>query len=304
MEAKLDGHWPGDLSRYTFGTTRLGDESIPFEDRVAIAGLAMSSGVWMHTSHAYGNALSVLRAAFDKDPQHIPPAIFKIGWDSIEQIEEVIHQNIDPLGVSSMAIGQLCLNSKLAEEFANGGPIYDGLRMLKEKGLVGKFVLEVWPWNSDVPVRALRSGLSPSIVDAHIFYLNPLQRFVSDELWDLLTKANAPIIAMRTVCGGSVHKLRDSESAPAYLRDRARDVAPIFERSGCGSWTEFCVRFALGFTNVLTTVGSTWHAEHLQAFLSESRQPSPLNPEIQQSIISLQRRWFAEHDINAEPWSM
>src|SRR5512140_140857 len=98
-----------DLSAYTYGTTRLGDGSLPFADRVAIARRAMDAGVWFHTSHQYGDALQVLRAAYDQDRAHVPPAIYKIGWDSIEQIREQIHLNLDPLELDQMEIGQLCL---------------------------------------------------------------------------------------------------------------------------------------------------------------------------------------------------
>ena len=54
----------GNISKYVYGTTRLGDEDIPMADRVKeIARAAMDAGVWFHTSHQYGNALRVLRTA-------------------------------------------------------------------------------------------------------------------------------------------------------------------------------------------------------------------------------------------------
>lgn len=45
-----------DLSRYVYGTTRVGDSKIEMEQRVAIARAAMDAGVWFHTSHQYGGA--------------------------------------------------------------------------------------------------------------------------------------------------------------------------------------------------------------------------------------------------------
>ncbi|MBV9848315.1 MAG: hypothetical protein JO250_01375 [Armatimonadetes bacterium] len=291
-----------DMSKYTYGTTRLGDESIPFADRVKIARAAMDAGVWFHTSHTYGNALQVLRAAFDEDRAHVPPAIFKIGWDSVDQIRDVIRQNIEPLGIDRMAIGQLCLGGKLSEEFRTGGPCYDGFRRLKDEGLVERFVLEVWPWNSDVPLQALRAGYPDGVVDGYIFYLNPLQRFVSDDLWDLLQERHEPIVAMRTVSGGPVHRLK--EHGPEYLRGRAAQVAPLYDRSGCQNWTEFCVRYVYGFPQVRTTVGATSRRENLQEFLQAVQNITPLPQDIQAEIVALQRRWYAEHDRHAEPWSM
>lgn len=294
-----------DLSRFTYGTTRLGDESIPFPERVKTARAAMEAGVWFHTSHTYGDTFRVLRAAFDEDRAHVPPAIFKIGWDSIAQIRDVIRQNLEPLGLERMAIGQLCLGGPLAAEFRTGGPCYEGFRQLKEEGLVERYVLEVWPWNSEVPLDALRAGYPEGIVDGYIFYFNPLQRFASNALFDLLQERDQAIIAMRTVGGGPVHRQRDVPgAAPDYLRARAEQVAPLFERSGCQSWTEFCVRYVLGFSQVRTTVGSTSRPENLQEFLDAAATPAPLPDEIQAAVRSLQRSWAEEHDRHAAPWSM
>ncbi len=143
------------------------------------------------------------------------------------------------------------------------------------------------------------------MVDGYIFYLNPLQRFVSNDLWDLIRERNVPVVAMRTVCGGSVQRLRDSESAPEYLRKRAAQVAPLFERSGCATWTEFCVRFIYGFSEVRTTVGSTSHPDRIREFVDAVQAPiEPLPDDIQNEIMALQRGWYDEHDAHAAPWSM
>ena len=109
--------WLSDLSPYIYGTTRLGDEHIPFADRVSIARAAMDAGVWFHTSHTYGDALNVLRAAFDQDHARTPKLIVKIGWSTIEELRDMIHQNLDPLGLDSLDLGQLCLGGQLADEF-------------------------------------------------------------------------------------------------------------------------------------------------------------------------------------------
>src|SRR5436853_7571566 len=152
-----------DISKFTYGTTRLGDESIPFAERVKIARTAMDADVWFHTSHTYGDAFRVLRAAFDEDRAHVPNAIFKIGWNSIPEVRDIIRQNLEPLGLERMVIGQLCLGRLLGEEFRTGGPCYEGFRQLKEEGRVERFVLEVWPWNSDVALDALRAGYPEGI---------------------------------------------------------------------------------------------------------------------------------------------
>ncbi len=301
-----------DLSPYVYGTTRLGDDHIPFDERVAVARAAMdaaadlSTDMWFHTSHTYGNALQVLRAAFDQDRSRVPKLIVKIGWNTIDELRDVIRQNLEPLGVESLDLGQLCLGGQLAEEFANGGPCYDGFARIKDEGLVERFVVEVFPWTSETPLKALRAGYPEGIVDGYIFYLNPLQRFASNELWDMLIERDEPIVAMRTVSGGPVHRLRDVPGAAwkDYLQKRAVEVAPIFERSGVGSWTEFCMRFAHSFPQVRTTVGSTGRLSHLQEFIAAAKDIQPLPDDIRDEIVALQYRWSDETDVRAEPWTM
>jgi aryl-alcohol dehydrogenase-like predicted oxidoreductase len=290
-----------------YGTTRLGDAKISFEERVAMAGQAMQAGVWFHTSDAYGNALEVLRAAFDRDRQHVPKTIIKIGSGSLAEVRASIQKHTGPLGLAHIDIGQLCLGGQLAEEFRTGGACYDGFRRLRGEGLVRSFVLEVFPWTSAGPLQAFRAGYPDSIIDACIFYLNPLQRFASNALWDLLQERGVPIIGMRTVAGGDVHQLRDVAGAAwkDYLQRRASEVAAIFERSGVATWLEFCVRFAQGLPLVRASVGATSRPEGLRAFLAATAGAiQPLDPEIRAEISQLQYRWSDETDVHAEPWSM
>jgi hypothetical protein len=294
------------LSRYVYGTTRLGDSGIAMADRVKTARAAMDTGVWFHTSHQYGNALEVLRAAFDEDRPHVPKLIFKIGWSNIEELRGQIQLQIQALGIDHMDMGQLCLGGKLADEFRTGGRCYEDFLQLKREGLVHHLVVEAFPWTSQVPLEALRGGWTQGVIDGWIFYLNPLQRFASNALWDLLLQKDQPIIALRTISGGDVHRLRDVPGAAwkDYLRQRATEVAPIFERSGCQTWPEFCARFAFGFPQVRATVGATSRPANLQQFIQATAAPTPLPPEIQTQLFALQRRWSDETDIHAEPWSM
>src|SRR6185436_8792946 len=262
-----------DLSPYVYGTGRLGDEKIPFDDRVRVARLAMDAGIWFHTSHTYGNTLSVLRAAFDQDRAKVPPLIVKIGWSTIPELRDIVRQNLEPLASDNLALGQLCLSGDLADSYANGGDCYAEFARLKQAGLVKRFVLEVFPWTSPVALKALRGGYPRGIVEGYILYFNPLQRFASNELWDELQARGEPIIALRTVGGGPVHRLRDVAGAgPEFIQRRAVEAAPIFERSGLQSWTEFCVRFAHSFPQVRATVGATSHTENLNEFLSAAQK--------------------------------
>lgn len=295
---------PLPLSSYVYGTTRLGDPAIPFKDRVGIARAAIDAGLAIHTSNQYGDALEVLRTAFDADRSRIPNMIVKIGWDSVHQVREQIMRQLEALGVHSMAVGQLCLSGALADDFRIGGHGVDGLLELKSIGFVGSYVLETWPWTSAIPLEALKEGHAPRLVDALIFYLNPMQRFVTNGLWDWIVEHETPVIAMRTVCGGDPRRtLEASSNAPPYLRKRVSEVVPILDRSGL-TWTEFCVRFELGLPFVQATVGATSKLANLHAFLAAAKSTEPLPGEFNSEILDLQRRWSEEHDRFAEPWSM
>src|SRR5215216_4099971 len=143
-----------DLSSYIYGTTRLGDDKIPFDERVKTARAAMNANIWFHTSRAYGNALEVLRAAFDQDRARLPNLIAKVGWQDINELRGVIHENIDPLGLDSLDIGQLCLSGPLGEDFATGGECYKLFSQFKQEGLVQRFLLEVYAWKPYLQQRA------------------------------------------------------------------------------------------------------------------------------------------------------
>ncbi len=294
------------ITPYIYGTTRLGDDSIPREERIKVAHAAMNSGVWFHTSRAYGNALEVLAEAFAEEPAKIPKLIIKIGWDNINQLRGVIEENIKPLGLRGVQLGQLCLTGELAQDFSNGGQCYRIFQDLKDEGLVQGYVVEAFPWTSEPSLKALRAGYTEGIIDGFIFYLNPLQRFASNILWNEIVEKKQPIIAMRTVSGGPVHSLRDVPGFAwkEYLQKRAVEVAPIFEKSAIKSWTEFCVRFAHSFPLVKATVGSTSHIENLNDFLSAKENIEPLPREIIREIEALHYKWSDEIDIHAEHWTM
>jgi hypothetical protein len=295
------------LSPFIYGTTRLGDAGIDFAQRVRVARAAMDQGVWFHTSHQYGDALSVLRVAFAEDPGHIPQLIFKIGWNSVTEVLRTVDDLTREVGVERMDVGQLCLNGELAADFAAGGPSIEALSELRASGKVGRYVLQVFPWTSDVALEVLRSGKTRGLVDGYIFYLNPLQRFATNPLWDLLQESGAPIIAMRTVSGGDVFALRDVPGAAwkDYLRERAGEVAPIFERAGVASWPEFCLRFAHSFDGLCGSVGSTAQPSRLAELVRIARGPlQPLDPEVVLQLTRLQRRWSDELDIHGTPGSM
>ncbi|TLN09850.1 hypothetical protein FDZ74_11300 [bacterium] len=295
------------ITPYIYGTTRLGDAKIPRAGRMKVAQAAMQAGVWFHTARMYGDALELLGEAFAQQPERVPKLIIKIGWNSIHQLRGSIEEVIRPLGLGGVQLGQLCLSGDLAEDFARGGDCFKVFRELKDEGLVQGYVVEAFPWTSEPSVRALRAGYTEGIIDGFIFYLNPLQRFASNELWQELIDRQQPVISMRTVSGGPVLRLRDEPGFAwkEYLQKRAVEVAPIFGRSGVASWTEFCVRFAHSFPLVRATVGSTSKVDNLDEFLTAAQgEIAPLPGEIVREIEMLHARWSDETDMHAEPWTM
>ncbi|HEX8344349.1 MAG TPA: aldo/keto reductase [Actinoplanes sp.] len=304
--AGMISHLLADLPRFIYGTTRLGHHDVPRDRQLAMAHAALDAGLWMHTSRQYDHALEVLGAAFAERPDDVPPLIVKLGGGTADDVRATVMENVGPLGIDHIAIGQLTPAGALADDMVAGGPVLADLRRLRDEGLVGRYVMEIFPWTSAAPLEALRAGHLDGLVDGVIMYLNPLQRFASNPLWDEIMEREISIVSMRTVSGGSVYALRDVPGAAwrPYLQQRAVEVAPIFERSGVTDWTEFCVRFAHSVPHVVSTVGSTSRPDHLQALLAASAAPRPLPRDIVDEVLALHRRWSAEVDVHAEPWTM
>ena len=119
------------VSPYIYGTTRLGDDSIPVAERIEVARAAMNAGVWFHTSHQYNSALEILGAAFEQDRTKVPNLIIKMGGNSVAEMIDDVKRNLKPLGVESLEIGQLCMWDDLSKDFAEGGVCLQDLRNLK-----------------------------------------------------------------------------------------------------------------------------------------------------------------------------
>lgn len=301
------GSLPPDLPPYIYGTTRLGHAELPRADRLAMARVALSRCPWVHTSHQYDDALEVLGEAIAADPELRPRTIIKLPADSAAELRQTLDRNLAPLGAAHVDVGQLCLRPQAAAEFASGGAFYEGLRALKQAGRVRSYVLEVFPWSSDTALRAFSAGHADGVVDGCILYLNPLQRFASNALWQLLGQRQVPVIGMRTVAGGDIYRLRDVPGAAwkPYLQERACQVAPLFERSGARSWAEFCVRFSFSFPNLVATVGSTASEGRLGDFLQASRPPiEPLGAGVFGELLALQSAWAEALDSRAQAGSL
>ena len=291
---------------FMYGTTGLGNDQVAFETRVEMARYAMERCSWFHTSHKYGSAIDVLREAFHQQPAQVPACTFKLSGDSLDEIRRQIDLQLKLSGVSKMGLGQLHFDGDLAANFIAGGSSLDGLRAIKAEGLVDGWILEVHPWTSWIALGHLKGGHGFDVIDGYTFYYNPLQRYALNELFALINEKHRPILALRTVAGGSVAHLAarpaDSED---FIGQRAREVLPLYKESGFASWVDFSMCYAYNQSGVLTTIGSCSSPSHLDAFINGiAQKDQPFDPELSAKIAALQMRWSDEKDRYAPDWSM
>ena len=124
------------------------------------------------------------------------------------------------------------------------------------------------------------------MIDGYIFYLNPLQRFASNELWDLLRRQTS----RSSRCGRfPAATFIGCVTSRAAWKDYLRQAPSKSPRSTNGRVARpgpFCVRFAYGFPQVRATVCSTSRPENLRAFLDAAKNIKPLPDDIQSEIIA------------------
>lgn len=275
-----------DISRFTFGTGKVDDKSNT--EHIAVTRAAMEAGVWFHTAAEYGGGrvFETLRAAFAQAPAQIPPCIFKVDGKSPDLLRATVEASLRGTGVERLAVAQVCGNPNV-ESLQPGGALHETMCELRDKGMVESYSLEIfWPFSANL-LRAVAEELFDSV----IFYLNVVEREVSNALYERLEAKQTPILALRTLGGGLSNGGRLDESARAALNE-------IYGRSGCADMLEFRVRFALSVPNVRTTIGATSRVEHLNALLAATRAFRPLDAGIVAQIQTLHRAWFADKGIS------
>ncbi len=295
-----------DLGAFVLGTTRLGDPALDRASRMALAMEAQRLGVGFHTSHRYGDACDVIREAASLSRTGPPRCIAKVGWNEADELVGQVEDHIRLLGLQRLAVVQLCLDGGLAKDYASGGEGCEAVARLRTEGRVERCLLQVFPWSSGIALEALQRGHASELVDGYIFYFNPLQRCVSNALWEALQEAGAAIVGMRTLAGGDIETLtHGAGGASEYLVERARAVEPWIAASGARDWIEFSLRFALTAPGVVATVGATGRVERLERLSRESRTAiEPLPREVAENLFALQREWADDHDAHALPGSL
>jgi aryl-alcohol dehydrogenase-like predicted oxidoreductase len=160
---------------------------------------------------------------------------------------------------------------------------------LRQEGKVGHFILEVFePFSKDALV-----GVQNDLYSAYIFYYNLIERQASQELFNEMVMRKCRMISLRALWGGGlnpkgIEKLKKEDPANPVL-SRITALEPLFRASGCGTWSEFSVRFVLSHPGIISTVSGTRTLEHLQELLELTRSAKPLKPEIVAAVQKLHR---------------
>lgn len=286
------------LSSFTFGCMSLGKNPDEFRDHIGVARAAMDGTDWFHASQEYGggSAFMIMRHAFQENKARIPKLILKIRCDHAAILKFDVEDALRRLNVERIDLAQLCRakhdRRPVVDDFLNQGDMWQVCQNLQKEGKVGNFVLEIFASFSPDAIRAVKAGLFP----AYIFYFNPGERQVSDELFELLEK-NEKLLSLRTLCGGMLDPLRiqalqaREPDHPAIARFEA--LKPIYEKSGCASWCEFSMSFLRSFPNLLTTIAGTSKREHLQELLEANRKTMPMKAPLAAEIKALHVQWAA-----------
>lgn len=275
------------ISRFTFGTGKVSDRTNSTHRRVVRK--AMEAGVWFHTSAEYGKGgvFQTLKKAFDEVPSQRPPCIFKVDGKGADLLRQTVEDSLRGTGVERIDIAQVC-GGPTADDLQPGAALHDAMVELKDKGLVGSYVLEIF-WSRSPSVLPI---VEQDLFRSYIYYLNVVNREIENALHDAIRDKQANVLALRTV-GGGVNCFHGSPD-PGAARDALDE---LYKKSDCSSRFEFRMRYVFGQPNVKTTIGATANPEHLQALIEGGRHYNGLDPEIVEAIDNLHRQWFAKRGL-------
>jgi len=259
------------------GTGGITDPSNP--EHVAIARLAMDAGVWLHVADYGGGVYAVLKRAFADDPAHVPPCIVKIDGTSARGLRDSVEDCLRRTGLERIAVGQVCGYPLCAEPEA----LAEALGDLRARGVIGSYIMDVIPSYAAAVLHAAAARR----FDGYIFYLNVMERALSDAAYARLVADGTPILAMRTFGGRDGANYLNNADHP-----RRAALEPLYQRAGCADRLEFCVRFPLSLPTVRTTIGSTGSPAHLRALLTANT--APLDADVAAGIEALHRQWNAD----------
>jgi aryl-alcohol dehydrogenase-like predicted oxidoreductase len=260
---------------------------------------AMEAGIWFHTASRYacGADYNLLGRTFAEAPGQIPPCICKIRCDNAEILRIDVEHTVRLFGLQRVDVAQLSRTARdrkdaIVEDFARQGPMWETCCELKQKGLVGNFVLEMFFGCSEDGLKAVEHEM----FDGYGFYFNALNREASNELYQALAAAQCPIISIRSggfLDGGWFERTLAERPGHRDL-EMHEALVPLFRQSQCADWLEFSMRYLFSLPNVVTTVGGTRNVEHFRRHLAIARERKPLPRDIVEAILGIQDRWMGK----------
>ena len=260
------------LTPIAFGSGGITDPTNP--DHIKVTRAAMDAGLWFHVGNYNRGVYPVLKKAFSEVPSGFTPrVIVKLDGTSRAGFTASLEEALRETGLQRIEIGQICGITLCPDVEA----LCDA--MLAEDR-IDAYIMDVIPAYSPKVIEFIRAG----IFDGYILYYNVTECGMSNAALAEAEKAQVPLLAMRTFGG------RNGTNFVCGADAASAELERIFERSGCRSRVEFCVRFAAGAPCVLTTVGSTSRLDHLRDFVSAGENPRPLDPLITGEILALHRR--------------
>jgi aryl-alcohol dehydrogenase-like predicted oxidoreductase len=296
--------------RLTVGSSHLGSDFNRTDEDVRLLRQVMELGLPIHTSRCYSNgqALNILKLAFRQAPGKVPPVMAKIYCYNATQIRLDVEEVLERLKLDHLPIGQLAKNDHRSREIVDDvlreGPMFETLCELRDEGKVGHWAFEVFQKYTHDAVRALKNDLFDSVG----LYFSAVERECDQTTWELIAEKQLPVIAIRGLSGGLAVPGNDHKAGkpgrPARYAEQRRQLAAIYEQSGCNSWAEFSLRFLFSFPAVKTTVIATGKEHRLRENKDLCEQAEPLPEDIVQKVLDHQHRWTAGRTFDPDsPWA-
>jgi aryl-alcohol dehydrogenase-like predicted oxidoreductase len=295
--------------RLTVGSSHLGSSFDHTDEHVHLIRTAMDLGLPIHTSRCYcnGQALNILKLAFAQAPAQVPPVMAKVYCYNATQIRLDVEEILERLKLERLPIGQLAKNDHRAREIVDDvlaqGPMFEALCDLRERELVGHWTFEVFQKYTPDAVKALDSDLFDSVG----LYFSAIEREADQATWARIQQRQLPVVAIKGLSGGLVEPARDRSAGkpgkPARWVDQRNELVECYQRSGCGSWTEFSIRFLFSLPDVRTTIIGTSRPERLVENQRLCEQAAPLPEAIVREVLEHQDRWSAGRTFDPDsPW--
>ncbi len=290
---KLNDPLPS-ISPYTFGTAELGKAEANLKRDLRLTRAAMEKGIWFHTSREYnmGSTFMALRMAFDEARSERPRLIVKIRSESAAHLRFDVEDALRRLDIDSIDVVQLCKRThkrrEVVDDFRTEGPLFETCRILKDEGLVNRFVLEVFESCSEDALKAVEGSLFSGLV----FYFNVLEREATQSLYSKIKERNCRVVALRTLASGLFPGVNAEEfnQHAVKMRNfrRMEGFLDLYEQSGCSSWLEFNLSYLKSIENVVTSVGATSQLSHLSLYVETADRCPRLSKKLLDEIETRQ----------------